>query len=153
GDIAGILNLEASRSDAQWSLALQLRDVRGHLGAETITAQADIASPDLELWQVRQLKIASGPNSASASGEVGSRNRLQLDIAAPNLTRLHPQIRGAIEANVLFSGEWPQLALRGNWRASDVRYQEFRVARSTADFTVRKLGLEDSLGRFSAHGM
>src|SRR5690606_13449379 len=34
-----------------------------------------------------------------------------------------------------------------------VRYQEFRVARSTADFTVRKLGLEDSLGRFSAHGM
>jgi translocation and assembly module TamB len=143
GDISTTFKLTGQWSEP-WSLALQLPDIHGQLAGEKINGQLDLMTADGALWQLRKLELGSGPNKLSGSGNFGTENQLRFAIDAGNLARLLPQLGGSFKADVLLSGNWPQPDLQGQWRGAQLRYDTTRVARTTGDIALRRLGIDNS---------
>lgn len=149
GDTSTSFKLQSARRDQQWSLALQLPDIRGQLGGDKLAGQLDLATADGEVWQLRKLELASGPNKLSGSGKFGTQNQLHIDIDAANLARLHPQLGGSFNASALLGGEWPQPDLQAQWRGSQLHYDNAKIARLQGELTLRKLGGDNSSARIA----
>jgi translocation and assembly module TamB len=147
GDISTTFKLQSARHEQQWSLALQLPDIHGQLGGDKLAGQLDLATADGEVWHLRKLELASGPNKLSGSGKFGTQNQLRIDIDAANLARLYPQLGGTFNGSALLTGEWPQPNLQAQWRGTQLRYDAAKIARLQGELTLRKLGDENSSAR------
>ncbi|MDB6062139.1 MAG: hypothetical protein JWM78_2242 [Verrucomicrobiaceae bacterium] len=144
GDVSSTIKLEGSWSAPQWSLALQLPDIRGKIGSDIISGQLDLGSADGAQWLLKKMELASGPNKVSAAGKFGTQNQLQLDLTAGNLGRIQPSLGGKLTANLLVTGDLPQPNLQGKWLGTQLHYNDTTLARSSGDITLQRLGIDAS---------
>ncbi|MBR9829681.1 MAG: hypothetical protein GYB41_13750, partial [Oceanospirillales bacterium] len=104
-------------------LSLTLSQLQGQLRQQAISGNAQLAG-DTRSWQIDALNLRYAGAKVEAKGVVSEQLALEWALAAPNLTRLLPDARGALELKGQLSGPMQQPAIQARIRASQLGYAD-----------------------------
>ncbi|ROM94509.1 translocation/assembly module TamB domain-containing protein [Pseudomonas brassicacearum] len=163
GTLAGPLRSKGEMKDQQLSLNADL-DLKGKLRGQPAVLQAK-ADGVGERWNLSALHIRLGDNRIDGSGSLQQKLAGQIDIKAPRLGQLWPQLRGQLNGRVDVAGnlQAPQgkLSLQGVQLAfDDNRLQSLNLDASLDSAQRAKIDLkgsgiqvgDNSLGTLTASG-
>ncbi|HEY3698216.1 MAG TPA: hypothetical protein VGK97_02720, partial [Spongiibacteraceae bacterium] len=146
GEISSAIKLEAKWRDPQWMLALTLPNLSGNFNSDTIAAKLDVRTEDGTQWQLNQLSLTIGANELKGSGQFGSRNRLQAQLNARDLSRLYPRLAGSATGTIAMEGDTTTSTLRGQFSGSKLRFDNLHATQAHIEFILPKLGNESGRG-------
>ena len=115
------------------NFSLDIRRLAGSYNDEPVTASG-MVSRDREQWRCRGCDAAIGNNLLKADMSLTNR-RLDgtIDIDAPSMQQLHPEIAGALQAAGTLGGSVDLPALSGNLTARELVIQGWSIAALTID--------------------
>src|SRR5690606_3491502 len=143
----------AGRFDSQIQLELNLPTLSGQLDGVALSGALQLASPDLQRWQIGEAVIAAGPNRLTASGVIDKQSNLQAELNAPALARLYAGLAGAAQARLTLTGPLQEPDLRGTLALQNLHTAQLQLASGAAQIQVQKLGLGASRISVSAQGL
>lgn len=144
GELSGPLRVDGQWAGGKLRLNLEMPEFSGRLASEAISGDLQLDTDDAELWQLPRFTLIAGPNQLGVRGSFGSRNHLDIDLSAGDLSRLYPALAGSANATVSARGSWPNPDLSGDLRARQLRYENLQVGVADASFDIARLGLDDS---------
>jgi len=119
GALAGRIVSVGGLRDGSPELSAQVASLTGELRGYPVAAAARVQMQGSKL-RIEELRVASGPSKLQASGTVGKRLDLALDIRSPDLKSLLPDAAGSIQANGTVTGAPEALAVRFDLAAAGV---------------------------------
>jgi len=133
GVLAGRILSVGGLRDGNPELSSQVASLTGELRGYPVAAAARVQMQGSKL-RIEELRVASGPSKLQASGTVGKRLDLALDIRFPDLKSLLPDAAGSIRANGTVTGVPEALGVRFDLAADGVAAagQGIRNLRGTA---------------------
>lgn len=153
GTVSGPIALNGSWRDERLQLAVDMPAIRGTLGTAALAGQLQLTTDDGAQWQLPRLLLSAGPNRMEARGRFGTRNQLQLDIAAPDLAQVHAKLGGALSGSATLDGDLPAPSVRGQLRGQRLRYADIAATRADLAFALPRLGQENSRASIDMKGV
>ncbi len=98
-------------------------------GDEALTLKGEI-SLDKKLIQLKNLNVASGKNILLVNGKASEPLDLQINIKAPELTQISPDLAGRIQGDIKISGPYKSPTITTKLVASNLQYQDFKLSQS-----------------------
>ncbi|WP_254262401.1 translocation/assembly module TamB domain-containing protein [Marinobacterium weihaiense] len=156
-DWPGQLALEAQGhlglGDALPTLALEISSLQGRLQQQPINAQAKLAG-DTRQWQIDALQLNYAGARAEISGALSDRLALQWSLKAPNLARLLPTAKGALDLGGQVSGPLQQPAIQARLRATELAYaDQARLQQLKGDIALDLSGQSDWSADLTLNGV
>ena len=117
------LNLSADGRLRDYPLEVQLR-----------------AKSNTGIWIVEEGRLQSGPNQLLFTGGIASKGLedLKVQLRAPQLATLHPDLAGKLSADGALSGPWTQLKGQAQLKAEALSYQSLALGALSIDLKPEK---------------
>ncbi len=120
----------------QWSLQLPTLDAKGQLNGYPLSLSGNVSGNDRMQWQLRRIFLRSGDNQLALDGSLGEQWLVKGRLEGRQLKQLHPQLDGALTAEV---------DLSGNLRAPALTVKATSAQMSAAGARLRDLALDGAI--------
>ena len=126
----GKIKTSGSLYGGSWQVDIPELKLAGNVKENKVNVQGQIRGNNYMQWNIPDLRLQLGRNQADIKGEFGQKN-LNLDaiINAPGLDNILPGLGGAIKGSVKVRGEVDAPQVLADINASNLRFQDFSVAR------------------------
>ena len=126
----GKIKTSGSLYGGSWQLDIPELKLAGNVKDNKVNVQGQIRGNNYMQWNVPDLRLQLGRNQADIKGEFGQKD-LNLDaiINAPGLDNILPGLGGAIKGAIKIRGEVEAPQVLADINASNLRFQDFSVAR------------------------
>ncbi|WP_299871949.1 translocation/assembly module TamB domain-containing protein [uncultured Cocleimonas sp.] len=98
-------------------------------GEEALTLKGQI-SLDKKIIQLKELNVASGKNILLVNGNAGEPLDLKININAPDLKQVSPDLAGRIQGDTQIVGLYKSPTITTKLVASNLQYQDFKLGQS-----------------------
>lgn len=126
----GKIKTSGSLYGGSWQIDIPELKLVGNVKENKVNVQGQIRGNNYMQWNIPDLRLQLGRNQADIKGEFGQKE-LNLDaiINAPGLDNILPGLGGAIKGSVKVRGEVGAPQVLADINASNLRFQDFSVAR------------------------
>ncbi|MCS3431416.1 translocation/assembly module TamB domain-containing protein [Klebsiella sp. BIGb0407] len=126
----GKIKTTGSLYGGSWQIDIPELKLAGNVKENKVNVQGQIRGNNYMQWNIPDLRLELGRNKADIKGEFGQKD-LNLDaiINAPGLDNILPGLGGAIKGSVKVRGEVDAPQVLADINASNLRFQDFSVAR------------------------
>jgi len=126
----GKIKTSGSLYGGSWQIDIPELKLAGNVKENKVNVQGQIRGNNYMQWNVPDLRLQLGRNQADIKGEFGQKE-LNLDaiINAPGLDNILPGLGGAIKGSIKIRGEVDAPQVLADINASNLRFQDFSVAR------------------------
>jgi len=126
----GQIKTSGSLYGGSWQIDIPQLKLAGNVKENKVNVQGQIRGNNYMQWNIPDLRLQLGRNQADIKGEFGQKE-LNLDaiINAPGLDNILPGLGGAIKGSIKIRGEVDAPQVLADINASNLRFQDFSVAR------------------------
>lgn len=126
----GKIKTSGSLYGGSWQIDIPELKLAGNVKENKVNVQGQIRGNNYMQWNIPDLRLQLGRNQADIKGEFGQKE-LNLDaiINAPGLDNILPGLGGAIVGSIKVRGEVDAPQVLADINASNLRFQDFSVAR------------------------
>jgi translocation and assembly module TamB len=126
----GQIKTSGSLYGGSWQIDVPQLKLAGNVKENKVNVQGQIRGNNYMQWNIPDLRLQLGRNQADIKGEFGQKE-LNLDaiINAPGLDNILPGLGGAIKGSIKVRGEVDAPQVLADINASNLRFQDFSVAR------------------------
>lgn len=155
GNIALDSRIAFSRRGNRNDLQLNIRTLQGELRGFPLAGQGEIQT-DLQRILLDQVQLAIGDNHLQADGQISEQLNVQIEIEAPQLEHIHPQVQGDLSGHLHLQGtrEQPQLdtQLQSNrlQYGEDLAWQQFALDASVRGLDAPNVDAQVSVAKLQA---
>lgn len=147
------LHLSGRQAADKLSGNIQINKLKGKLRDYPVDIHGAVKHDDASLL-TEQLLVSIGDNLVKASGKVAGELDLTLDINAPELAQLYPELAGNVKGTMQLSGNTESPVLLADLKAADIVYQQYVVSQMNfvADWQGQNGSISLLANRVSASG-
>lgn len=126
----GQIKTRGSLYGGSWQLDIPQLKLAGNVKENKVNVEGQIRGNNYMQWNIPGLHLQLGRNRADINGEFGQKD-LKLDalLNAPGLDNMLPGLGGAVKGTVKVRGEVDAPQLLADINGSNLRFQDFSVAR------------------------
>ena len=126
GLISGKVKTQGSYQQNKLAIKAELVGLEGRLRDYPVSLNGKLKWQDERLL-IDQVRLKSASSQVTLQGQFADKLALDWSINSPNLAELYPAASGVLNANGLISGSRQQPALKTDFSATDLRWNEIKV--------------------------
>lgn len=112
-------------------------NINGMVGKHPLALKGKLTSSQNELLNLSDLLLTYGKNKISGTGILSEKSDFQLDINAPDLRGLVPDLSASLKGNITVTGQITAPNLTMDLTGEQILFQDFHLARITAKSKIR----------------
>jgi translocation and assembly module TamB len=132
GSINGIASLKGDTDKPVATLDITAKKLEFNgirQGQEALTLKGEVSLDNKNIL-LKDLKLASGKNVLQINGNAGEPLDLNVNINAPELTQVSPDLAGRIQGDTKITGLYKSPTITTKLVASNLQYQDFKLGQS-----------------------
>ncbi|CAA6819546.1 MAG: Autotransporter translocation and assembly factor TamB [uncultured Thiotrichaceae bacterium] len=124
GNLKGNGELSAELDGSAYSV--NIKNLKGKLEGRPLSISGKVISQAGKL-EVADLKVDAGVNYLFANGTASEPFDIKLNIDAPKLSQVLPDLSGSLKGNVALAGKFEALNIKADVKGKKLRYQQLRI--------------------------
>lgn len=132
-----------ARWQPDWQLNISLSDVKGQWRRHSLSAEAEVTAKSGQV-SMETLTVQAGDNRLDAAGQLSENNHFQIQLNAPELAQLHPQLAGTVSGNIELTGSIEQPNLAASFLVEHSRWQKLAFRQARLNLNLQALGAQPS---------
>ncbi|WP_386695533.1 translocation/assembly module TamB domain-containing protein [Lonepinella sp. MS14435] len=134
--LSGKLSNSGQVQGNQWAIAVPELDIQGSLSKNPLSLKGSLTSDHKILLNTSQISLDYGVNHIVAKGKLSEQSDFALDINAPNLKGLLPDLSASLLGKAHIKGNITEPNLDVDLVGSNIQFQDLKIANVTAKGNV-----------------
>lgn len=130
--LSGKFISNGSANSKFWQVEQPMLDLHGTISNHPFTLKGKVNTSQKEILNVSNLLLIYGENKISANGILNEESNFELNINAPNLQGLLPNLSAALKGKLLISGEMSKPNLELDLVGNHIHFLDFRLGKINA---------------------
>lgn len=126
--LSGELQTKGYVNSDNWHIELPTLALQGRLNGHSLALQGELVADKSQLLDVRQLSLNYGNNQLQAQGKLSQESDFNLQLDAPNLTGLLPDLSANLQGNVKIKGNIAEPEVAINLQGKNIHFQQMNLA-------------------------
>ena len=139
--LSGKLASSGSANSKSWLVKVPELDINGSVSQRPLALKGNLTASDAELLNVPDLLLTYGENKITAKGVLGEKSDFKLEIKAPNLRGLVPDLAASLNGNVALTGKMTEPNLDLDLNGGGIQFQDLQLHKITAKGKVNAVPL------------
>lgn len=126
--LSGQISSNGYANSEDWHIELPQLSLQGRLNGQSLNLQSKLVADKTQLLDIAQLALNYGNNQLQAQGKLSQHSDFSLNINAPNLTGLLPDLSANLQGDINIKGNIfePEVAI--NLNGKNIHFQQFNLA-------------------------
>ncbi|HBO37329.1 MAG TPA: DUF490 domain-containing protein, partial [Pasteurellaceae bacterium] len=125
--LSGKLVSSGYANSKDWQVNVPELNIQGNLSQRPLDLKADLTASQDNLLDVRQLLLTYGENKISAQGHISEQSDFHLDIHAPDLRGLWPELSASLVGKVDLTGKVTEPNIKLELTGNRIQFQDFQL--------------------------
>lgn len=130
--LSGGLSTNGYANGKDWQVAVPELDLHGTLAKQPLNLQGNLTAGSQQLVNVPQLLLNYGANHIRAHGQISQKSDFALDINAPDLRGLVPELSASLTGQVHLNGDISAPNLDLNLVGKQIAFQQMQIGQFVA---------------------
>ena len=135
-----------------WSINVPELDINGSVSRHPLTLKGVFTSSRTELVNVPNLLLTYGENKITAQGILSEKSDFHLDVQAPNLRGLLPDLTASLNGKAILTGKITEPHLDLDLNGGNIQFQDLKLSKINAKGKIDSLPLIQGNLNINAEG-
>ncbi|MGQ9443993.1 autotransporter assembly complex protein TamB [[Pasteurella] aerogenes] len=126
--LSGKIRSDGEVQGQNWLVNIPELALQGTLSQRPLNLTGNLTATKEKLLSIPNLYLTYGENKITAQGELGEKSDFNLDIQAPNLRGLLPNLNAALNGKVTLSGKITEPNLNMDLNGRNIQFNDMRLA-------------------------
>ncbi|EIJ68127.1 autotransporter assembly complex protein TamB [Pasteurella bettyae] len=134
--LSGNISSSGLANNQTWKVEIPTLDVKGTVSQRPLSLKGNLTASQETLLNIPDLLLTYGDNKISAKGILSDKSDFNLDINAPNLKGLVPDLSASVNGRMVLTGNIAEPHLDLDLKGNQIQYQNFHLGKFYAQGKV-----------------